>query len=442
MPNKQDKKIRKFASVYNDTDGYGSMEEVAEELGIAVQTAKNKAVLYRKESALRPDLPNIISRAKPPLSEDTTRFMEDWGKDQCIQELLRVREIDPDRAITRNHFRIHSAISEATWNRYFGTFEEFIRQSNIKLSRQQHGLERQIAKHASVDHYRDLNNERRNWGESYIRDNSKRFKSILFASDLHDIEIDRFYLRVLIDTARRSQPDIICLAGDIFDLAEFGKYGVDPREWDVVGRIQFVHDEILAPLREACPDAQFDLIEGNHENRLMRHLADATPALRAVLSDLHGFTVSKLLGLEQFEINYVALSDLSTFTKAENTKELAKNYRIYWDTVLANHFPAARNMGLPGVNGHHHRHQVWPMFSPIFGAYEWHQLGAGHIRHASYCQGENWHNGFALCNVDTETKSTAFDYVAVTDFAIAGGQWYYRDASEAYAAGCHTFTGI
>jgi hypothetical protein len=35
--------------------------------------------------------------------------------------------------------------------------------------------------------------------------------------------------------------------GDIFDLPEFGKYGVDPREWDVVGRIKFAHENILAP---------------------------------------------------------------------------------------------------------------------------------------------------------------------------------------------------
>jgi hypothetical protein len=48
----------------------------------------------------------------------------------------------------RNYFRNNGRISDATWNRHFGTFEEFKRQAGIKLTRQQHGLERHIAKHA------------------------------------------------------------------------------------------------------------------------------------------------------------------------------------------------------------------------------------------------------------------------------------------------------
>ena len=198
----------------------------------------------------------------------------------------------------------------------------------------------------------------------------------------------------------------------------------------MVSRIKFVHDEIFAPLREVCPNAQFDFVEGNHEARLIRQLADATPALRAVLSDLHGFTVAKLLGLDQFEINYIAKSDLGTFSKTEFNKELAKNYKVYWDTVMCHHFPHARHMGMPGVNGHHHRHEIWSTYNPIFGPYEWHQLGAGHKREASYTEGEKWHNGFALINVDTQTKATNFDYIPITDFAIAGGKWYHRQDTE------------
>jgi hypothetical protein len=87
-------------------------------------------------------------------------------------------------------------------------------------------------------------------------------------------------------------------------------------------------------------------------------------------------------------------------------------------------------MGLPGVNGHHHRHQVWGQFSPIFGAYEWHQLGSGHKRSASYCEGERWHNGFDIVHIDTKTRSTVHDYVTITDFAVAGGKMYHRDPGE------------
>lgn len=429
--------LSRFISVYNDLANYPTMYDVANELGISVKTVRNKAGFLRTLSRDDPKAPKVIMRAPVndnPMSEDASKFMEHWGPDECVAELRRVAEIDPERVVTRNHFRNHSAISESTWNRFFGTFEEFKRQAGIKLSRQQHGMERNIAKHASVDHYRRMNIERQDWADRYVRDNPNRFKTVLVCSDLHDIEIDPFYLRVLIDTARRVQPDVISLVGDIFDLPEFGKYGVDPREWDVVGRIRFAHEHILRPLREACPETQIDFIEGNHEARLLRQLADATPALRAVLSDLHGFTVGKLLGLEQFEINYIAKADLSAWTKRDFEKELANNYKVYFDTFLCHHFPHARNMGLPGVNGHHHRHQVWSEFSPIYGPYEWHQLGAGHVRSASYCEGERWHNGFAVVNIDTEKHSTAIDYVPVTDFAVSGGKWYYRAPSESHAS--------
>lgn len=422
-----------FIRVYNDTESYPSIADVAEALGISPKTVRNKAGMLRSMGKVNPHMPTLILRSpvnENPMSEDASKFMESWTPDDCITELCRIAQIDPDKVVTRNYFRTHSSISESTWNRYFGTFEEFKRQAGIKLSRQQHSHERAIAKHASVDHYRRLNVDRQDYGDKYIKESNSRFKTMIVCSDLHDVEIDPFYLRVLIDTARRVNPDAFVFDGDIFDLPEFGKYGVDPREWDVVGRIKFAHNKIFKALREAIPDAQFDFIEGNHEARLLRQMADATPALRAVLSDLHGFTIGKLLGLDEFEINYIAKADLAAWSKRDFEKELANNYKVYWDTVVCHHFPHARNMGLPGVNGHHHQHQVWPSFSPIYGAYEWHQMGCGHRRSASYCEGEKWHMGFAIIHIDTQTHATTFDYVTVADFAIAGGKWYHREPDE------------
>jgi len=425
--------LNQFIKIWNDLENYPTVADVAEACGISIKTARNKAGFLRGLSKNDPNGVKVAHRnptSEVPLSEDAGRFMADWGPDECVAELRRIAEKDTEMVVTRNYFRNHSAISESTWNRYFGTFEEFKRQAGIMLSRQQHQLEKQIAKHASVDHYRNLNIDRANYETKYVRDKEGRFKTMLICSDLHDIEIDPFFLRVLIDTAARVQPDIIVLNGDIFDLPEFGKYGVDPREWDVVGRIKFAHEKILKPLRETCPNAQIDFIEGNHEARLLRHLADQSPALRAVLSDLHGWTTSKILGLDEFEINYIAKADLAAFTKKDFEKELAANYKIYFDTFVCHHFPYARDWKMPGVNGHHHRHVVWPAFNPVYGAFEWHQLGCGHKRAASYCEGEKWHMGFDIAHIDTHTRATVHDYVTVTDFAVAGGKFYYRTPAE------------
>jgi hypothetical protein len=425
--------LARFLEVHNDLVNFPTIADVAKELGISIKTVRNKAGFLRNLASSDPKMPKVIVRAsmsEAPMSEDTSKFMKDWGPDECIAELQRVAKIDTEKVVTRNYFRNHSDISESTWNRYFGTFHEFKRQAGIVLTRQQHALERAIAKHASVDHYRQMNIDRADYGDKFTIVRDSRFKTILCVSDLHDIEIDPFYLRVLIDTAKRLQPDVISFVGDVFDLPEFGKYGVDPREWNVVARIEYAHDKIFQPLREACPNAQFDMIEGNHEARLLRHLADETPALRAVLADLHGMTISRLLGLDKFQINYIAQADLAAFTKRDFEKELAANYKVYFDAFLCHHFPHAKGMGLPGVNGHHHQHQVWPMFSPIYGAYEWHQMGSGHKRKASYCAGEKWHNGFDIAYIDTQTRSTSHDYITITDFAVAGGKFYHRAPSE------------
>ena len=298
------------------------------------------------------------------------------------------------------------------------------------MSRGAHRQERNVATHASRDTYRRIAGEREGRDKKYIRKSKNKFKTVLVGSDLHDIECDPFWLRIFVDTAKRIQPDVICLSGDIFDLPEFSRYNVDPREWDVVGRIRYVHENILAPLRESAPNAQIDLIEGNHERRLLIHLADATPALKAVLADLHGMSISDLLGLDEYEVNYIAKGDLAAINKQDMKRELEKSYKNYWDCFLAHHFPHARNMGLPGWNGHHHKHALWQNYSPIYGAYEWHQLGAGHQRAADYCEGERWANGFLIASCNVESKSTIMDYCQVADFAVVAGDFYYRTDKE------------
>lgn len=398
---------------------YGSVSAAAIGLGLPRSTLSSR---YHRALQMQ----RMDSAVEVPMSEDQSKYQEGWTAQDCINELRRVASLDEDKVISRNYFRVHAICAESNWNAHFGTFEEFKRQAGLKLSRQQHQLERHIAKHASVDHYRAMNVERTAYAERYLRPTGRRVQVILRASDLHDIECDRFFLDVLIDTARRVQPDVICLNGDLFDLPEFGRFPIDPRQWDVVGRIRFVHEQILRPLREACPNAQLDIIEGNHEYRLLRHIADATPALRAVLSDLHGMTVAQLLGLDQFEINYIAKADLAAYTLRDVKSEVGSNYKVYFDSVLAHHFPDGMRFGLPGFNGHHHSWSVSNQFSHERGAYQWVHAGCGHIKDATYTNGQKWQLEFGLCHVDTATKQVIHECFPINDIAVVGGKYYER----------------
>lgn len=414
-----------FIKVWNDVENYPTVADVADHLGRAVSSVKNRASLLRDVAKSHPGRPVLINRAV---------LWRETNPSDLVKEKIRSahNESKNERLVTEKQVRERTDLTRDDWEPNFGTFLEARRQSGVALTRGQNLLKLHTARHASQDPMRAMNEERQSYGEKYDKPTQGNFKTIIAASDIHDIEADSFYLRVLIDTVARVQPDVICLTGDIFDLPEFGKYGVDPREWDVCGRIKFAHENILRPLREAAPNAQIDFIEGNHEHRLLRHLGEATPALKSVLSDLHGLTVSKLLGLDRFEVNYIAKADLGMFSKQDQARELAKNYKIYWNCFLAHHFPHARNMGLPGWNGHHHSHIVWPMMNPIYQSYEWHQLGSGHKRMASYAEGERWSMGFAIAHCNTATLSTAFDYVSVGDFAVSGGKFYGRSEDERY----------
>lgn len=368
----------------------------------------------------------MAKKSKQPLSENTKKRTK-ATREECIKELREFAEANPKQIITRNFFRNNSSLSESAWNLHFGTFEEFKRQADIKLSRHARQMELNVSKHASLESYREMNLEKMNFGKKFLRPQGNRFQTVLAGCDVHDIECDPFWRMLFIDTAKRAQPAKIIINGDLFDLPEFGKYSVDPKSWDVVGRIKWVH-KFLADLRKAAPNAELILVEGNHEYRLLRHLSEATPAMKAILSDLHGFTVSKLLGLDEYEVNYVAPADLATLTVTDMKAELRRNWLPVYDTFIAHHFPEGANFGMPGFNGHHHSHEVHTFFSADRGVCEWHQFGSGHKREASYTNGEKWTNGFGLIHVDTLTKRCQIEYIDTTQqHVVIGGQWYVRE---------------
>jgi len=372
-----------------------------------------------------------------PLSEQYVCRTPKLTAKQCIAILRRMAEAEPERVITRNYFRVHSGIPERTWRHIFGSFDEMKRAAGVMISRQVRRLELQISKHRSVDHYRDMTREAAGWGEAYLRPSKKRNQLLLVAGDFHDKECDPFALRVFLDTARRAKPDTVVIAGDLFDEAEFSRHTNDLRSWDPISRIHVVHRQILAPLREAVPDAQIDLIAGNHDLWVLRHLADETPALLSILSDLHGWTLADLLGLRKYEVNFISRCDLAAWTQRQQREELRRNFKVYNDTLLVSHFTKdALRKGMPAISAHNHKHLCWSLESPTFGAYEVHQLGCMCARDATYTDGERWSTGFALAHVDTAAKRTAIEYVTVGEtMEVVGGKYYFREKGEAGTVG-------
>lgn len=331
--------------------------------------------------------------------------------------------------ITRSQYREHGNYSDHAIEKTFGSFRAARRAAGLEQSIGARHDSLALARHVDHDGYRKMTIEKADYIDKFRKPKGTRFQTMLVASDIHDEECDPFWRRVFVDTVARIQPDTVVLGGDIFDLAEFGRYSVDPRDFDIVSKIKWVHT-FLGDIREAAPDTEIVFVEGNHEHRLLRYLNDNAPALKVLLSDLHGWTVPKLLGLDKYEVRYVARADLGTFTKSNTVKEIAKNYEVFHDCFLVDHFPDGRNKGLPGVNGHHHQHLTYSEYSHVFGSYEWHQLGCGHRRQAEYCAGEKWNMGFMTVTIDTQEKRPVMDYHFVGDFALVHGKHYLRGERE------------
>lgn len=347
-----------------------------------------------------------------------------------VKDLLEIQNRFPDTNITRDFYRSNSVYSD-DWSKLFGTFQEFKRQAGLLATRAQQKVERQISKHVDLDQYRKFYKEeilpfhqKYSWTDKV----KGRYKRILVASDFHDIESDRFMLDVFIDTAHRIQPDVICLAGDVFDNYEMSRFNIDPRQFDIQGRFDFVKKMILGRLRLVCPKSQIDFIIGNHEWRILKLLAEGrNPAVKILLSDVLGLSLKDIFGLDQFQINLVAKFDLSAFQIDDVQEELKQNYQVYYDTFAVTHIED-KSIGLSGCSGHTHRPKQSTFQNHPMGKLTWTEIGCMSKTDAEYIEkSSNWQNSFLLVTIDREKKTASHNHILVPgDFVVVEGKLYER----------------
>lgn len=344
-------------------------------------------------------------------------------REQLIEKLISLNLDNPSRNVVRQH------IPEYDYLREFGTFTEFKRQAGLLNLKSHNKFNNAVANNATTKTpiASKLNQELRSYNtHNYERPHNDRFQSIVIGSDYHSHDHCPFTRALFIDAIARIQPATVVLLGDFFDCYEFSSYTKDPRKLDLVGEFSCIH-KLLSDIRRAAPDCEIDFIAGNHEHRILKHIANEAPFVQQLLADVHGFSFGKLLGFDDNEINFICKGDLFAHTNSAIKREVKQNYLIKHDCLMLNHFPDGRNYGIPGMNGHHHSYHSTHQYNITYGPYSWVQLGSMCIRDASYCDGLKWTTGFMIAHVDTHTKATAFEYIDTTsEHAVIGGQFYTR----------------
>jgi hypothetical protein len=341
--------------------------------------------------------------------------------------MLLMKEYDK-QTITRDFYRNNGSYSERQVMKIFGTWPELQIYCGLKPSSTSGKVHRAIARHCELDEFRDFYmSEVAPWAGKYERKKKKTgIVTAVVASDFHDIDTDEFSLSVFLDTIKRIQPEHVILNGDIYDAYEFSRFDKDPRRFDIGGRFKFAKNKILKACRKAAPDAQIDLIVGNHEYRLLKLLSGREPALMALMSDVLDLSMSKIFGLEECGINMICKLDLSTWTKSEESSEMRKNYKVYYDCYVAAH-EKDFNFGISGTSGHFHKVDITSKAN-IFGTYTWLVTPAMCHLNMDYIEKMvTGNHGFAIAHIDIDNKKV-MQYPVMTSngFSEVGGKFYRK----------------
>ncbi len=142
--------------------------------------------------------------------------------------------------------------------------------------------------------------------------------SYLFIPDIHfgytrngdilDPIHDEDAIAVVLEIARRYQPVNIVVLGDALDLAGFGSFSTNPSLRYLANEAIQRAYEFFKDLRAASPLSTITLLEGNHEARISRYLADKAPEVAGIrrAGDKAGaLTIPNLLRLDESAVDYI-----------------------------------------------------------------------------------------------------------------------------------------
>lgn len=203
-------------------------------------------------------------------------------------------------------------------------------------------------------------------------------------NDLHGDFYDPIAFGLVIDFIKREKPDNVVLVGDIVDFYKVSRFDKNPNRIDSLqNELDFVHDKLLKPIRQAVPEAKIHYVEGNHELRLRKYLWRKA----AELASLRVLNIKDLLGLKELDITY-----------HEKFHKIGDLYFFHGDVIRKHSGYTARAMyekhGITLLHGHSHRDGKYTVRTRKgqFAVWENYCLC---VLNPEYVDFPNWSQGFA-----------------------------------------------
>ena len=334
------------------------------------QDSSLRAWLEDCPPSVRAEKKEALAAATEEAAEARRKFMEDGSaakEGELIRDILRVADdelLAYPGTCSRAKYKKYGHFPETIVYDHFGNHEEFQRASGLRDTRTTKSYRDRRARLKSEETVQEYYAESvRPWCGAFERKNKGDEILLVCGSDFHGLEVDRFALEVFIDVCRRTQPDVVCLNGDVVDFNSVGFWSKNPNKLlDLQGEITWTVENILRPIREAAPDANIDFLVGNHEYRLIRYLCNVSPAL----ASLSCLDFAELFSLKELQISLVS-NDAILAPNERDRQEMSKQtWKIYGGCFVVTHgtsggrFPADKELnkyGLSGMSGHVHRPQ-------------------------------------------------------------------------------------
>lgn len=140
---------------------------------------------------------------------------------------------------------------------------------------------------------------------------------ILVIPDMHHPYADDLVWRTILAVAREAKPDIVVIIGDFCDFYSVSFHAKDPaRGARLRAEIDYCNDALNELQQTGVRRVVF--VEGNHENRLARWVAERAPELFRMM------TVQDLLGIEKRGWEWVPYKSWITIGKMSYTHDVER----------------------------------------------------------------------------------------------------------------------